>query len=51
MLLCIDENLARREGRIFGNLSFGEFLDFERQDIRHFESFARLKMFPVFAGI
>ena len=51
MLLCIDENLARSERRIFRNFCFGEFLDFERQNIWHFNSFAGLKMFPVFARI
>ena len=51
MLLRIDENLTCRERRIFRDLSFGEFLHFERQHIRHPESFARLKALPVFAGI
>src|SRR5262249_3601373 len=44
VLMGIDENLARSECGILGNFSFGEFFDFERQDIRNLESFAWLKI-------
>ena len=47
----INEYFARGERRIFRNLSFREFFNFKGQDIRHLESFAWLKMFPIFPGI
>src|SRR5207245_838278 len=51
MFICVDENLARTECRIFGNFSLGESFNFKGQDIRHLEDVTRLKMFPISAGI
>ena len=51
MLFCVDENLAGSECGIFGNLALGELFNLKGQNIRHFEHFARLKMFPIFARI
>ncbi len=51
MLVCIDKNLARSECGILRDFAFGEFFNFERQNVRHFERVADLKVFPVFSGI
>jgi len=51
MFVCIDENFARGERWIFPELSLGEFFNFKGQNVGHFESFAGLKVLPIFPGL
>ena len=51
MLVRVYENFTRCECRILRNFSLFEFFNLKGQDIRYLESVARLKMFPIFAGI
>ena len=51
MLVRVYENFTRGECRILRNFSLCEFFNLKGQDIRYLESVARLKMFPIFAGI
>ena len=51
MLLGIDVNLASGERRIFRNFSFREFLDLERENIRHLQSFAGCRCSQFLPGL
>src|SRR4029434_10942664 len=51
VLVRIDKNLTRGERRIFSDFAFSKLLHFKGQYIRHFQSFAGLKMLPVLSTI